>query len=253
MITGASSGIGLDLAHLFARDGHDVILVARREEKLRTLARELEAHHGITAMVIAADLATPDAPRSIFERVRALDRSVDFLVNNAGFGGGGKFAETSLAAELEMIQVNITAVTHLTKLVLPGMVARGHGRVLNVSSTAAFQPGPFMAVYYATKAYVLSFSEAVAEELSGTGVTVTALCPGPTSTGFADVAGMHKLPLFNLTKPMSSMDVAKAGYRAMLRGKRVVVAGVKNKVMAGSVRITPRFVVTKVVRALQER
>jgi uncharacterized protein len=251
LITGASSGIGFDLAHLFARDGYNVVLVARSEEKLQQLARDLEQHHNVTATVVVADLARPEAPREVFERVRQLGQ-IDFLVNNAGYGLGGKFVETNLQMELDMIQVNISALTHLTKLFLPGMVARGHGRVMNVASTAAFQPGPLMAVYYATKAYVLSFSEAIAEECSATGVTVTALCPGPTDTGFAAAADLTNVRLFNLMKPMSSMDVARVGYRAMLRGKRVVVSGLANKLSAQSVRVTPRVIVTKVVKKLQE-
>jgi len=251
LITGASSGIGLDFAHLFAADGHDVVLVARSEGKLRDLARELESKHHINARVVLADLIQPAAPQQIADAVA--DLQIDMLVNNAGFGVTGKFAETDLKSELEMIQVNIAALTHLTKLFLRPMVQRGHGRILNVASTAAFQPGPLMAVYYATKAYVLSFSEAIAEELGGTGVTVTALCPGPTQTGFAAAADMTTSRLFTLMSPMSSMDVAKAGYRAMNRGKRVVVTGVANKLLAQSVRISPRALVTKVTRALQER
>jgi uncharacterized protein len=253
LITGASSGIGLDLAHLFARDGHDVVLVARNEAKLQEVARDLEKHHKVTAHVIAADLARPDAPREIFEATRERRIQIDVLVNNAGFGLGGKFAETDLQRELDMIQVNIAAVTHLTKLFLGGMVARGSGRIMNVASTAAFQPGPLMAVYYATKAYVLSFSEAIGEELNGTGVTVTALCPGPTYTEFADRAQIKNTGLFKYMAPMTSMDVARIGYRAMKRGKRVAITGVRNKLTAQSVRVSPRFVVTKVVRALQEK
>jgi hypothetical protein len=249
LITGASSGIGLDLAHLFAQDGHDVVLVARSEDKLRELAKELEAKHKIAAHVIAADLARPDTPQQIFERAPA----VDFLVNNAGFGTSGKFAETDLAAELEMIQVNVTAVTHLTKLFLPPMLQRGRGRILNVASTAAFQPGPLMAAYYATKAYVLSFSEAIAEELRGTGVTVTALCPGPVATGFQKTANLGSQTLLKLMRPVSSMSVARTAYRALMRGQRVVIPGLKNKIGVQSIRITPRALATKVVRALQER
>ncbi len=249
LITGASSGIGLDLAHLFAADGHDVVLVARSEGKLRELAKELEAKHGIQATVIAADLAKPDAPQQIF----VIAPQIDVLVNNAGFGTSGKFAETELRAELEMIQVNVTALTHLTKLFLPQMLERKRGRILNLASTASFQPGPLMAVYYATKAYVLSFSEAIAEELSGTGVTVTALCPGPTATGFQKTADLGSEALLKVMKPVSSMEVARAGYNAMMRGRRVVIPGVKNKIGVQSIRVTPRVVVTKVVRALQER
>jgi short-subunit dehydrogenase len=253
LITGASSGIGLDFAHLFARDGHDVVLVARSEAKLRELARDLEQQHDIAAHVIVADLSKPDAPREVFEETRKRGLQIDVLVNNAGYGLGGKFGETDLQTELDMIQVNVSALTHLTKLYLAGMVARASGKILNVASTAAFQPGPLMAVYYATKAYVLSFSEAIAEELKGSGVTVTALCPGPTSTGFAAAADMTNSRLFKLTKPMSSMQVAQLGYHGMQRGKRVVITGFRNKLSAQSVRVTPRFVVTKVVRALQER
>ncbi|HEY0156551.1 MAG TPA: SDR family oxidoreductase [Thermoanaerobaculia bacterium] len=253
LITGASSGIGLDLAHLFARDGHDVVLVARSEGKLQEVARDLERHHKVAAHVLPADLSRPDAPRQLFEEARDRRLQIDVLVNNAGFGLGGKFAETDLQTELDMIQVNITAVVHLTKLFLGGMVARGSGRILNVASTAAFQPGPLMAVYYATKAFVLSFSDAIGEELTGSGVTVTALCPGPTFTGFADAAHIENTGLFKVMRPMTSMDVAQIGYRAMRRGKRVAITGLRNKLTAQSVRVSPRFVVTKVVRALQER
>jgi len=249
LITGASSGIGLDLARLFAKDGHDVVLVARSEGKLREIAAELERDCGVTAHVIALDLAQPGAPRKL---VDALPCAVDVLVNNAGFGITGPFVETDLEKELEMIQVNVVALTALTKLLLPPMVARRRGRVLNVASTAAFQPGPLMAVYYATKAYVLSFSEAIADELRDSGVTVTALCPGPTSTGFADAAGMTKSRLFSLAKPMDSAAVAREGYKAMQRGRRVVVTGMKNKLLTQSVRVSPRRMVTLIVRKLQE-
>lgn len=253
LITGASSGIGLDLAHLFARDGHDVVLVARSEGKLQELARDLERHHKISAHVITSDLAQPEAPRLLFETVRDRGLQVDVLVNNAGFGLGGPFVHTVLQTELDMIQVNVTALTHLTKLFLGGMVARNSGRILNVASTAAFQPGPLMSVYYATKAYVLSFSEALAEELRNTNVTVTTLCPGPTSTGFAEVAQMKESRLFNVAKPMSSMDVARIGYRGMQQGKRIVITGLQNKFSAQSVRFAPRALVTKIVRKLQEK
>jgi uncharacterized protein len=250
LITGASGGIGEDLARLFAADGYDVVLVARSEAKLRALASQLEAAHGIGATVFAADLAQPDAPQRIADALR--DRAIDALVNNAGFGLVGPFAENDLWRQLEMIQVNVTALTHLTGLFLPGMIARRSGRVLNVASTAAFQPGPLMAVYYATKAYVLSFSEAIADELRGTGVTVTALCPGPTATGFAEAAQAKESRLFTMMRPMSSAAVARAGYRAMQRGRRVAITGMKNKVMAQSVRVSPRRLVTAVVRKMQE-
>ncbi|HUR83633.1 MAG TPA: SDR family oxidoreductase [Thermoanaerobaculia bacterium] len=249
LITGASSGIGLDLARLFAEDGHDVVLVARSGEKLRALASELSSKHDVQATVIVADLSKPDAARGVF----VASPPVDILVNNAGHGTTGKFAETSIDAELDMIQVNVTALTHLTKLFLPHMLDRKRGRILNVASTAAFQPGPLMSVYYATKAYVLSFSEAIAEELGGTGVTVTALCPGPTATGFQAKANMSSEALLKVMKPVSSMEVARAGYRGMMRGQRIVIPGIKNKLGVEVLRISPRRVVTRVVRALQER
>ena len=249
LITGPSSGIGLDLAHLFAADGHDVVLVARSEGKLRALAAELESKHGISARVIVADLARPEAPREVF----AAAPPIDVLVNNAGLGISGKFAETAARTELEILQVNVAAPTHLTKLFLPQMIERKRGRILNVASTAAFQPGPLMAVYYATKAYLLSFSEAIAEELRGTGVTVSALCPGPTATGFQKKANMGTEALLKVMKPVSSMEVARAGYRGMMRGQRVIIPGIKNKIGVQALRVSPRAVATRVVRALQER
>jgi len=243
LITGASSGIGRDFARLLARDGYHLFLVARSEGKLQEVAEEV-GH----ASVIVADLASPAAPQKIFDAAGP----VDVLINNAGFGISGPFVETDLKAELEIIQVNIAALTHLTKLFVRPMVARKSGRIMNVASTAAFQPGPLMAVYYATKAYVLSFSEAIADELNGTGVTVTALCPGPTSTGFAAVAGMESSRLFSVTRPMNSEAVARYGIRAMQHGKRVAIPGVANKLMAQSLRVSPRRLVTTIVRKLQE-
>jgi uncharacterized protein len=243
LITGASSGIGRDFARLLARDGYHLFLVARTEGKLREVAEEV-GH----ASVIVADLTSPAAPQKIFDAAGP----VDVLINNAGFGISGPFVQTDLKAELEMIQVNIAALTHLTKLFMRPMVARKSGRIMNVASTAAFQPGPLMAVYYATKAYVLSFSEAIADELHGTGVTVTALCPGPTATGFAAVAGMESSRLFRVTRPMNSEAVARYGIRAMQHGKRVAIPGVANKLMAQSLRVSPRRLVTTIVRKLQE-
>ena len=202
LITGASSGIGLELANLFARDGNDLVLVARSEGKLRQIASRLEGEFGIATRVLAADLAKPHAAQELVMTLNVHKVTIDALVNNAGFGLAGPFVATDLDKELEMIQVNIVALTELTKLLLPGMVTRRSGRILNLASTAAFQPGPLMAVYYATKAYVLSFSEAIADELRDSGVTVTALCPGPTDTGFAAVASLESSRLFNMAKPM---------------------------------------------------
>ncbi len=250
LITGASSGIGLELARLFAADKWDVALIARTEPKLREIAAKLEQEHGITAHVVVADLARAGAPTEIMTTLTDRGIAIDALVNNAGFGLAGEFAKTDLTAELEMIQVNVTALTHLTKLVLPPMVERKRGAILNVASTASFQPGPLMAVYYATKAYVLYFSEAIADELRDTGVTVTALCPGPTGTGFASAANMEASRLFKMTRPARSSDVARAGYEAMKRGARVVVPGMKNKLLTQSVRMSPRRLVTAIVRRM---
>ena len=196
LITGASSGIGLELARLFAADGSDLILVARREAELQSLADDMAASHGISARVMTEDLSDLSAPQRIVDRLATDELELDVLVNNAGFGLRGPAAELDLQRQLDMLQVNVTALTHLTRLLLPAMIARRRGGVLNVASTAAFQPGPHMAVYYATKAYVLSFSEALAEELGGTGVTVSCLAPGPTATEFADAADMRDTLLF---------------------------------------------------------
>jgi len=253
LITGASSGIGADFTRLFAKDGYDLVLVARSEGKLREMAAQLSKEFGIAVEVIAADLSESDAAQKIVDALAAKNIDIEALVNNAGLGLSGAFVETDLKRELEMIAVNVVALTHLTKLLLPPMVARKHGYVLNVASTASFQPGPLMAVYYATKAYVLSLSEALSEELRNSGVTVTALCPGPTETGFAAAAEAGVTRLFTMRKPMASADVARKGYEAMKRGKRVVITGFMNRVMAESVRISPRRVVTTIVRKMQEK
>jgi short-subunit dehydrogenase len=247
LVTGASAGIGRELATILAREGHDLVLVARREAELADLARELKERYGVDSRVLPADLSQADAVQHLVDSLG--DGPVDVLVNNAGFGGHGAFAERSRDDDMRMVAVNITALTDLTKLLLPRMVARGRGRVLNVASTAAFQPGPFMAVYYASKAYVLSLSEALAEETRGTGVTVTCLCPGVTITEFQQVAGVEGITL-NRALTMSASDVAEAGYKGMTRGRRLVIPGVHNKVGVQSVRVSPRGAVLKVVKAL---
>jgi short-subunit dehydrogenase len=243
LITGASSGIGLELAKIFAEHDHDLVLVARRRDKLEDLARELTAQHGVTAHVIAKDLAAPGAAQEIFDETAQAGITVDILVNNAGFQVYGNFFEVDLDKLLAMIQVNLTTLTHLTGLFLPGMVQRGHGRVLNIGSTGSFVPGPLNAVYCATKAYVISFSEAIAEELDGTGVTATALCPGATHTEFASHANIEDINVFKNT--MSARAVAEAGYRAMMRGTRVMVPGFNNKLMAFATRFVPRRMVAR--------
>jgi uncharacterized protein len=250
LITGASSGIGLELARLMAPD-FDLILTARNQASLEQHGKKLE-EHGNRVHVVPADLAQQDSPEQIFAEIRRRGLQVDVLINNAGFGGYGPFAESDLRSELEMIQVNISALTHLTKLALPGMRERKRGRIMNVASTAGFQPGPLMAVYYATKAYVISFSEAIANELKGSGVTVTCLCPGATATEFAKRADMEKSRLFKMGK-MQSADVARVGYAAMMRGKTLVIPGARNWMLAESVRFSPRKLVTVIARSLQER
>jgi short-subunit dehydrogenase len=252
LITGASSGIGLELARIFAANGHDIVVVARSEDKLRALARECEAS-GVRARVIAADLAIPSAAGMLVDEVERLRLEIDILVNNAGFGAYGRFTETPLRTELEMIQLNIASLTELTKRCLPGMLARRRGRILNVASTAAFLPGPLMAVYYATKAYVLSFSEAIANELEGTGVTVTALCPGPTASGFQAAASLQESKLVAGKTLPTARAVAASGYEALMAGKVVHVVGASNKLTVLAPRIFPRAVIRRVVRAVQER
>lgn len=252
LVTGASGGIGEELARLFAADGHDLVLVARSRDKLARLAEELSGKHGVATRVLVSDLARPEAPQEIFDELKGAGVTVDALVNNAGFGSYGLFAETDLKSELELLQVNIVALTHLSKLFLPGMLARRRGYLMNVASTAAFQPGPLMAVYYASKAYVLSLSEALANECAGTGVVVSALCPGPTETGFVAAAGMGDSKLFDHAV-MDARTVAVEGYRGLLDGKTIVIPGFRNNLLARSIGFFPRNLVTKVVRGIQEK
>ncbi|MFN2636019.1 MAG: SDR family NAD(P)-dependent oxidoreductase [Gemmatimonadaceae bacterium] len=252
LVTGGSGGIGLELAKVLARKGFDLVLVARKRDTLEAAAGQLEGKFDVTAHVFAADLRRREAPEEIFDFLRNENIPIEALVNNAGFGLGGEFAETELQRELEMIQVNIAALTHLTKLFLPPMIKRRSGRILNVASTAAFQPGPLMAVYYATKAYVLSFSEALAEELRNSGVTVTALCPGPTQTAFADSAQMTNSRLFNSFGIADAADVAEYGFDAMVHGRRLAIPGIKNKLLAQANRFAPRALSAKIARMAQE-
>jgi uncharacterized protein len=252
LVTGASSGIGCDLARIFAQHGHDLVLVARREARLRALGEELKRSRGVQVTVLPADLSSPDAPERLAAGLLQRGIRVDLLVNNAGCGVYGPFDRTDLGAELAMIQINITSLTHLTKLLLPAMLARRQGRILNVASTAAFQPGPLMAVYYATKAYVLSFSEALANELLGSGVGVTALCPGPTRTEFQASAKIGSTRLVRGGLSMDSEAVARAGYKGLMSGRTLVIPGLKNRLLARSVSLLPRRAVTRVVRHFQE-
>jgi uncharacterized protein len=250
LVTGASSGIGRELAILAAKERRDVVLVARRRDRLEELAGELTSRFGVAAEIVTADLSDPGAAARIVGERR---EPVEVLVNAAGLGVHGLFWETPLEQERETILVNVLALTELTKLCAVGMVERRRGRILNLASTAAFQPGPLMAVYYATKAYVLSFTEALAEELSGTGVTATALCPGPTLTEFQAKAGLADTPLFRGPLVLDAATVARAGWEGAKRGRRVVVPGVANRILAVGSRLSPRRLTTKIARRLQEK
>ena len=252
LITGASGGIGYELALHFARDRFDCILVARSRDKLDELAARLESEFRVKTLVVARDLSKPTAVDEIYEEVSAASMSIDLLVNNAGFPVYGRFVDTDWQAELDMLQVNVVALTALTKLFVRGMVERRNGRILNLASTAAFVPGPLMAVYYASKAYVLSFSQALANELQGTGVTVTALAPGPTRTGFQKRGVMEDSRLVR-GQIADAKSVAAAGYRGMMRGKTIVIPGFSNKLIPWVARVSPRGAVTRVVRRMQER
>ena len=251
LVTGASMGLGAEFARLFASEGYDLVLTARSGERMAMLKKEIENLHGVTAHVLIADLTDPRAPVALHDHVRQAGIEIDVLVNNAGFGMHGKFHESDLQTELDMVQVNIIALMHLTKLFVRDMVARRRGRILNVASTAAFQAGPLQAVYYASKAFVLSFSEAIGNELKGTGVTVTALCPGPTPTGFQERANVGQLKGLRLMMRVSPEDVVRAGYKGMKRGRPVVIAGGLNNVHVFLLRLVPRRLVTNVVRLIQ--
>jgi short-subunit dehydrogenase len=250
LITGASAGLGAHFARLFVADGYDVVIVARRRDKLEALAAELKQKRtDATVHVLAEDLGKSGAAARLCASLSARDVEVEFLVNNAGFGGTGAFAERDLAREVEMLQVNVVTLVELTHLLLPAMIARKSGRVLNVGSTAGFLPGPFMAVYYASKAFVNSFTEALAVELEGTGVTATVSCPGATATEFAHVAGSDKSALFK-SNVMGAEEVARDAYRAMMRGDALAIHGFMNKVRVASLRMAPRGATRKVAASL---
>lgn len=250
LITGASIGIGLEFCKLFARDNYDLILVARSQDKLEQLAKSLNDEFGITAQVIAKDLAKPQSAQELFDETQAKGIEIDVLVNNAGIGTSGKFTDLDLAGELNMIQLNVTSLVALCHLYGKAMTERKQGEILNVASTAAFQPGPFMANYYASKSYVLLFSEALHEELKKEGVSVSALCPGPTATEFFNAADMTSTNLAKSPLIMSADKVARIGYDALHKNKAVVVSGWVNWLMAQSVRISPRAVIRNVVKVL---
>lgn len=249
LVTGASGGIGEAIARELAAHRHDLVLVARSEAKLRALADELAAPHGITVDVLAADLSAPGAGSALASRLG--DRTIDVLVNNAGLGDYGEFRLADPAKLSEMVQLNVATLTELTRALLPAMVERRAGKVLNVASTAGFMPGPLMAVYYATKAYVLSLGEALADEVRGTGVTVTTLCPGPIATGFQSGADMGESKLVRGKQLMSAETCAKAAVKAMNRGKVVVIPGLMNRIQAVTPKLLPRRFVPGIVRRAQ--
>jgi len=246
LITGASSGIGVDFARIFAREGYNLVLTARREDRLNKLAEEICGKYDVEVDIIAKDLAYPKAADEVFDELKTKSKHIDVLVNNAGFGDHSEFHNSDPKTMLDMIQVNVTSLTRLTRSFLPAMVNRGYGRILNVSSTGAFQAVPRFAVYAAAKAYVLSFTEAINEELKDTGVTATVLCPGVTESEFAEVANSESTNLVSKSKAMSSAEVAEIGYKAMMNGKPLEIPGVSNKLMAASGRLLPRYIVTRI-------
>jgi short-subunit dehydrogenase len=247
LITGASSGIGLELARCFAADGSRLILVARNRDALEKLAAELQSKNKVETVILPADLSLPEAPKQLFDSLAAQKISVDVLVNNAGFGLHGTFLEMPLPRQLEIIKVNVNALVELTGLFLPEMVQRRAGGILNVGSVAGFVPGPNLAIYYASKAFVQSFSEALAEELADTGVSVTVLCPGPTETNFGNVARGSKVRVAQ-SKKMTAEEVARAGYRDFRSKKVICVPGLQNKALIMLAKVSPRSAVRRLVK-----
>ena len=252
LITGASSGIGKELARIHAEKGGDLVIVARRQEKLNELKTQLEKQHGVQVITVAKDLSLPNAPKEVFQEVQEQNIQVDYLINNAGFGLRGKFHELSWERQLQMIQLNMVALTELMYLFLPAMVARNSGKVLNTSSTASYMPGPLQAIYFATKSYVTFLSNAVAEELADTKISVTCLMPGATETEFAKTSGMDKTGLFE--KTVTARSVAEDGYNAMIAGKLDIVSGLTfgQKMMMRAISFTPKRTMLKQVRQMQE-
>jgi uncharacterized protein len=251
LITGASGGIGYELAKLFARDHHNLILVARSGDKLAQIANELQSL-GVTVRTYSLDLTQPPAPKFLFDQLQGQAVAVDILINNAGFGAFGEFAQMSNEEIFGQIQLNIIALTELARLFLPPMLARHRGRIMNVASTAGFQPGPLMAVYYATKAYVISFSEALANEVRNSGITVTCFCPGATHTGFAKRAGNDRSRLFKQLGAMKVDKVALDGYRAVMEGRTLAISGAHNWLVTQSTRFAPRKMITAISRWISE-
>jgi len=252
LITGASSGIGLAFAHEFASHGYDTMLTGTNEERLERVKNDLEAMHFVCVTTKAMDLSRERAAQRLHDWVQSQNIVVDVLVNNAGFGVFGKFSETDWSREEQLIRLQVLNTTQLTKLFLPSMVARGHGGILNVASTAAFQPGPLMSVYFACKAFMLSFTEALAEELRGSGVVATALCPGPTDTGFQKMNGNEKAKLRSWGLLSTAESVARVGYRSLIKGKTVVIPDASGFLLAQLVRLLPRNAVTRLIHKLEK-
>lgn len=253
LITGASGGIGYELAKIFAKNNTNLILVARNKNKLDELKNELENQFGISVYTIGKDLSIRESVSELYEETKKQNIPVEYLINNAGFGDFGMFTDTDWDKEERMINLNMKTLTLLTKLYIREMTERGSGKVMNVASTAAFQPGPLMAVYCSTKSYVLNFSQAINNEVKSRGVTVTALCPGPTESGFQDASGMKESKIVTKIKMPSSKTVVEYGYKAMMKGKPVAIHGYMNKILALSVRFMPRNVVVKITRILLDK
>lgn len=245
LITGATSGLGYEFVRLFSNDGYHLVLVSRNEDKMREMMTDFPSS---VVKIIPKDLSVPGAAEEVFNEVMKEDLEIDILVNNAGFGLKGSFEKLDLPKQTEMIQLNITALTELTHYFLPKMIENDSGKILNVASTAAFQPGPNMAVYFATKAYVLSFSEGIAEELSDRNVTVTTLCPGATHTNFSSVANLQNSKMFS--RAMSAKEVALEGYHSLMAGKRIVVTGSFNRVGTIAAKLLPRSTTAKIVKGI---
>jgi short-subunit dehydrogenase len=250
LITGASRGIGLAFSRVFATPDNHLVLVSRDLTKLTEIARELATDFGVRVTTVAKDLTDPRAPAEIFEHLQQTGITIDVLVNNAGERTRGSFATSEIGAALRTIQINVSALTQLTRLALPQMLARGRGRILNVASISAFQPGPFMAVYYATKSFVLSFSEALSHELQGSGVTVTVLCPGATEARVSEKRPSIAGAILRPHRPMDTGTVARIGYDGLRRGKRIVIPGLRNRLLVWTLRFLPRAAVMKLTKAV---
>lgn len=253
LITGASNGIGYELAKVHAAKGVNLVLVARNKDKLEELREEIEEKKKVWVYTVGKDLTLPGAVKEVYDELKSRSISIDYLINNAGFGDIGLFEESDWDRQEKMINLNIMAVAHFTRLFLPDMICRGGGRIMNLASTASFQPGPTMSVYFATKAFVLSFSEAVNNEVREHGITVTALCPGPTHSGFQSAASGRDPKLFKGNKFPSPREVAEFGYRAMLKGKSVAIHGFKNSFFIKSLKFVPRSLVLTLTRLIQAK